>query len=649
MCGIYGNFRFKGELDINQSFSALRRLDHRGPDGFGFEFGRIGDRVGGIQHNSVPPSLGSESADYFLGHTRLSIVDLSEGAFQPMESACGRYSVSFNGEIYNYIELWQELLALGCDFKTDHSDTEVILNAYRTWGPDCVTRFRGMFGFAILDRQEWTLFLARDRIGQKTIYFEATENSFQFASELPPIVRYDGKRHINADALNLYLVLGYIPYPHSIYRGIQKLPPATYVLVDLHENKVRQVEYWDLDSSIDNSIGNSQAVDLTKSVLRESVSLRMRADVSMGAFISGGTDSTLVVKYISEAGEGKLDIYGADFPGTDRSEKEYIVQAAQKYDQNLKLSELDLAHTKNIRDIVNVFDEPFDGASSIALFDLFKDASKDHKIILTGDGGDEMFAGYTRYLRYPNRAFTLAMLRRLILPKLVFGLLARIGLLPERLKSLKALLDGNSISNFTGLDSDLEFAALLKDEYRRDDLQKDIHHTALVNKVGNKRLSPTKRLQYLELKTILPGRMLYKLDRFSMFYGVEARSPFLDHRLAELAYRLPDNVTINNGVAKAVLKKILSEDFDDEFVHRTKKGFGSPLSKWFREGDEEYIFAVLSDRGSTIFNFLDFEATFNLVNSLKRSTEGPKQKKLWRLLVLAHYFENYRDIIAVPA
>ena len=201
MCGIYGKYCFEGHLDIGDSLAALDMIKHRGPDGYGFEYGKYSRNTHKVHHNITPESFADSEAEYFLGHRRLSIVDLSDNAFQPMESSCKRYSVTFNGEIYNYIELKEELLALGRQFNTDHSDTEVLLNAYITWGAECVDRFRGMFAFAIFDREAKTLFVARDRIGQKTVYYELTNSGFTFASELPPIVKFGHKRNISAVAL----------------------------------------------------------------------------------------------------------------------------------------------------------------------------------------------------------------------------------------------------------------------------------------------------------------------------------------------------------------------------------------------------------------------------------------------------------------
>lgn len=645
MCGIYGTFLFEGKLSLAQAIQALDKLKHRGPDGFGFEYGSISHQQYELYHNRLPDDSLSQHGEYFLGHRRLSIIDLNDNAFQPMESTDRRYSITFNGEIYNHIELREELLAEGCSFVTDHSDTEVLLNAYATWGDDCLEKLRGMFGFAIYDRQKQIVFIARDRIGQKSIYYEINDHHFTFASELPPISHFCGPRPLNITALNLYMALGYVPHPDTLFEGVQKLPPATYAKVDLKTKKITLHEYWDIRVAIDADRSFDEVLETTKASIAESVQYRLRADVTVGAFISGGIDSTIIVKYITETGNRKLDIYGADFPNTDRSEKKYIIEAAKKYDQQLNLCEIDMAHVANIDSIIKVFDEPFDGASSIALFDLFKAASTQHKVILTGDGGDEMFAGYSRYMDFPKQDRFINLLRNMLFPKVFLNLLEKFGIRNSKLASLKRMLEGNLIENFNGINGDTDLSQVLKPEHRVKRISDTRFFSELMEKIKRKKLSPIKALQYLEIKTILPGRMLYKLDRFSMFYGVEARSPLLDHKLVEKAFTIPDKMNIQNGIAKNVLKSILLEDFEYSFVHREKQGFGNPLSNWFRNSQPTDIFNILQNKNSLVFKYLDYDATHRFFPELKAGYQGKREKELWRLLVVAHYLKNNANLL----
>ena len=375
-----------------------------------------------IAHNPTKKDSDRLTSDhqsnYFLGHRRLSIIDLSEKAFQPMENISKQLTIVFNGEIYNYIELKKELETHGCHFNTDHSDTEVLLNAYSVWGEECLAKLRGMFAFVIFDRRKKTIFFARDRIGKKPFYFEFNKDKFCFSSELSPLVKQNStKRVVSNEALYHYLVFGYILHPHSIFEGINKLSPASYGIINISSKKLTIHSYWDVTVEREPTKTFNDSLEQVEDCLHESVLLRLRSDVPVGAFISGGIDSTLMIKKIREVSEEKCDVFGADFPATDRSEKKYIEEAAARYDQKLNLSSIDLSHIGNIKDIISVFDEPFDGASSIAVFDLFKNArNKNYKVILTGDGRDELFAGYERYQKYQKFLRIRSLLQLLNLP-----------------------------------------------------------------------------------------------------------------------------------------------------------------------------------------------------------------------------------------
>ncbi len=648
MCGIYGEFLFEGNGSLKASINRLDLMKLRGPDGFGFEYGDYKKGARSVLYNcglDNMPSPETREMNYFFGHRRLSIIDLNDNAFQPMESVNDRFSIIFNGEIYNYIELKEELKKEGCEFKTDHSDTEVLLNSYVIWGPKCIDRFRGMFAFAILDREKREVFIARDRIGQKPLYYELSEERFAFSSDLRPLVEYTSKlRRINSEALSYYVVFGYVPNPISIFEGINKLQPATHAMIDLNNKSIRLTKYWDIDLVDEQNKSTEAFVSETEKQLTNSVSFRLRADVPVGAFISGGTDSTLVVKTITEISSEKFDIYGADFPQPDKSEKKYIKEVARYYSQKLNLSTIDLSHVDSINDVINVFDEPFDGGSSIALFDLFREAAKKYKVILTGDGGDEMFAGYTRYIEFPRRNKIFSVLKKLYFPGKLLSLLPFIGIKNKKLKRISTLINGDFISNFLQLNNDFRLEDLLKKRFRcnveRLSLFKDIK-----DRIEEKKYSPVKALQYLELNTILPGRMLYKLDRFSMFYSIEARSPFLDHELAQKAFAIPSQFNISKEKTKIIPKKILESDFSMEFVHRKKQGFGNPFSHWFQKSDSDKLYKVLLDRKSEIYNYIDYDSLHDYFPQIKNGYDGEKEKELWRMMVLGQYLENFKGII----
>lgn len=647
MCGIYGEFLFEGRTDLIASMKRLDIMKHRGPDGYGFEYGEYSSGRHTLVHNQsdfLPADTNDRRMNYFLGHRRLSIIDLNDNAFQPMESLDGTLSIVFNGEIYNYVELKQELEGRGCRFKTDHSDTEVLLNAYACWGVRCLEKLRGMFAFAIFNRHDNTVFLARDRIGKKPLYYELSDSRFAFSSELTPLLgQGEPNRCIDPEALCFYMVFGYIMHPRSIIQGICKLPPATYAIVDLNVRRIIPVRYWDITGQDDWRTPSNQFVEEVDELLTEAVALRLRADVPVGAFISGGTDSTLVVKKISEIRQERFDIFGADFPQPERSERRYIEEVADQYDQKLNLSNIDITHIENIDKIVGVFDEPFDGGSSIAVFDLFKEARRNHKVILTGDGGDEVFAGYTRYAEFPPRHKLFHTLDVLGFPGKIVSLVRSKGIDHRKVKKLDAFIHGDLIANYLLYTTNFELLNLVREEHRTEIDQFSLF-ADIKARINHLQLTPVKALQYLEMNTILPGRMMYKVDRFSMFYGVEARAPFLDHRLIERAFAIPEQYHINKVTTKVIPKKILERDFNKKFVYRIKQGFGNPLSYWFENTAPEKIFNILRNKNSKIFNYIDYKKIHEYFFQNNSDYIGGNERELWRMLVLGHYLENINKL-----
>ena len=645
MCGIFGEFYFNNQdIKIHQAIQRLHLLSHRGPDGFGVECGDFQNNKQSIVHNPEKNFFNTvQPNNYFLGHRRLSIVDLNETALQPMETIDKQYSIVFNGEIYNYIELKETLLKDGCRFKTDHSDTEILLNAYAKWGVSCLEHLRGMFAFCIFDRRNQTLFLARDRIGQKTLYYEFSQERFAFSSEILPLLDPEAKKTINLDALSCYMAFGYVPHPLSIFNGVHKLAPATFALINLRERKIVLERYWNILLHDDKELSGQQFQDNTELLFSESIDLRLRADVPVGAFISGGIDSTLVVKKIHEVGGKKFDIFGADFPQPEQSERVFIEEVSKRYSQNLHLSMIDLDHAQRIDQIIKVFDEPFDGGSSIALFELFKIAGKSYKVILTGDGGDEMFAGYPRY-QIGTKHRLLHFLRTMHFPRIAVSLLSALTK-NVKVEKLNKLLKGDTISNYLLFNTQLDLTKLVlnHDKFQPDKLPL---FQGVMDKIKGADISLPKALQYLEVNSILPGRMLYKLDRFSMHYGVEARSPFLDHKLVEMAFTIPTKFNFDKNETKQILKKILAKDFRPDFVYRKKHGFGNPLSSWFKNSRPETIFRILQDPNSLIFHYLDYPKLHEYFPCIKTGYQGTQEKNLWRLLVLAHFLNFNKKYIA---
>lgn len=646
MCGIYGEFRFRGSIDLFASFNRLQLMKHRGPDGFGFEHGDFLTGEHDTNHNRrlTHDEKCSHGANYFLGHRRLSIIDLNENAFQPMESADGMLSIVFNGEIYNHVELRRELEGYGLKFKTDHSDTEVILNAYAIWGTKCLVKLRGMFAFAILDRPNRSVFIVRDRIGKKPLYYEFSPTRFAFSSELLPLIHGENAScQIDQEALCFYMIFGYVAHPLSIIKGILKLAPATCAIVNLKKQKISYLQYWDITGEKDTIKKEKQFVEEVDELLSEAVALRLRADVPIAAFISGGTDSTLIVKKIQNKRREYFDLFAADFPQPERSEKRYIEQVAARYKQKLNLSLVDLSHMNRIKDIIGVFDEPFDGGSSIAIFDLFKKAKNSVKVVLTGDGGDEVFAGYPRYVKFPFRQKILHIVS-IVGGASFASLMQSMGIRHRKIDKIIKFMRGDFISNFILDSGSFEMVDLVKDS-----LRSNVNQFSLFEEIRQRltlsQLSPVKSLQYLELNTILPGRMMYKVDRFSMFHGVEARSPFLDHRLVEMAFTIPDTQLVNGATTKMIPKKLLENDFDKGFVYRPKQGFGNPLSHWFADVSTNDIFKLLYNQDHPIYSLLSYQKVHEYFPQLRNGYHGKHERELWRLIVLGHYLERLNALL----
>lgn len=650
MCGIFGEYCFKGEsVSLRKSIEKLGMLAHRGPDGYGCEYGNLDSgeyHLFFCRSNSGSLRPDDISVTYFSGHRRLSIVDLNDNAYQPMESHDGRYSIIFNGEIYNFIELRQELQRVGCIFQTDHSDTEVLLNAYIQWGSQCLQRLRGMFAFAIFDRSRRIIFLAKDRIGKKPLYYHFNHSRFAFASEIGPLLENESNKRwkISRQALSFYMDFGYVSYPMTIFEDIKKLPPASFATVDLNTHKFDIQEYWDVDLFDDSEKDSERFLEEVDAVLSESVAVRLRADVPLGAFISGGTDSTLIVKKIHDMSVHSCDIFGADFPQPEQSEGVYIQAVSRRYAQKLHLSMIDNDNAQSISDIVKVFDEPFDGGSSIALFELFNNVHKEFKVILTGDGGDELFAGYPRYIENQPNWQTAAFRYLAGNTARVLGGLTGSNLLKRKAGNWIQYSQGDFWTRYFCADGgrDLNELVINNGAYRPEYAE---IFEAIRKKVPYPEKSPIKSLQYLELKTILPGRMLYKLDRFSMRFGVEARSPLLDHRLAELAFSIPSHFNISKNSTKILLKKLLEKDFPPAFVHRKKHGFGNPLSHWFSDSKGCRLFDILNNESSFIYEYINYNLLHERFPQVKSGFSGDGEKTLWRFLVLAHYLENFKHHI----
>lgn len=638
MCGIYGEVHFDGRVDIDDSLRRLNLMRHRGPDGWGVAAGNFRSGMITVVHNRRPTAEEAPAPNLLLGHRRLTIIDLSDAALQPMSTQDAEYLLVFNGEIYNFSEIKEVLLARGHSFRTDHSDSEVLLLAFAEWGEQCLERLRGMFAFAVYCRSAKKIFLARDRIGQKPLYFQLARDRFTFASELWPIAaQMDVRFEIDRDALAQYLLLGYVPHPASILTGVQKLEPGHFAWVDLEARRISKHIYWDIDlSDRDLEPDRTQWERLVHAELETAIRYRLISDVPLGLFLSGGIDSTLVAKFASETMGSQVRAYNADYRQKLHSEREWSEAVAAHYDIDMRTTMIDLEAAQRHQEIIDVLDEPFDGGSSPASYEMFRQAYGETKVILTGDGGDEVFAGYNRYHQFQRRVCLGKNLCRLRADGLLRALGQRFGPVRRRVGSLEDLLRGEYLIHYLTLRHDPSVVSLLKEP--PGDWRALFAFIAPLFEMP--RNTSIRALQYLDLKTILPGRMLFKLDRFSMAWGIEGRSPFMDHGLVQLAFRMPEQHAVDSRGGKRILKDMLRRDLGHRFAYRKKKGFGNPLNYWFRGPAAPQLLATVRDPGAFLYRYLDFDRVARRFSAVREEYDGRNPRSLWRLVVLARYLER---------
>lgn len=560
MCGIVGIVRFDDAPVERSTLDRARdRLAHRGPDDAGTWI-------------SADGSVG-------LAHRRLSILDTSEAGHQPMASVDGRYIVSFNGEIYNYLDLRRELADRGYVFRT-RCDTEVIPAAFDAWGPACVERFIGMFAFGIWDTRERRLFLARDRLGIKPLYYAARPGVFLFASRLGALLAFpDCPRNLDEQALSFYLEVGWVPGPWSILGGVRKLLPGHTLLVQ--DGAAQDRTYWSLRNvRVDPSLEEApeeEVADRLDALLRESVKLRLLSDVPLGAFLSGGIDSSTVVALMSRLSDTTPQTFSIGFEDSFYNEAPYAANVARH---------LGTRHHERIvrsNDVLQVldryatsYDEPLADYSGLPTMMLSEFTREHVTVALSGDGGDELFAGYEEY-RYLS-----AMRPAYSAPRPVRGfagrLLSAVG--NHRLAVLGgAMGQDDPVGTFAFLRSiirDHGLSTLMESRMQR---LEELYRDALA---GFENDDPVAQACRLDATYYMVDSILQKVDVASMAFGLEARVPVLDHRVVEFAFSLPLRFRMQRGTQKVALRNVLSRYVPAELFERPKTGFGIPLREWFR-------------------------------------------------------------------
>jgi asparagine synthase (glutamine-hydrolysing) len=570
MCGITGIVDLKGRREVSRTL--LSRMNetqvHRGPD------------AGGLH---LEPGVG-------LGHRRLSIIDLATGQ-QPLFNEDGSVVVVFNGEIYNYQSLIPELTALGHVFRTK-SDTEVIVHAWEAWGEACVERFRGMFAFALWDRNRETLFLARDRLGVKPLYYAAlADGQLIFGSELKSLAIHPGlARELDPLAVEDYFAFGYIPEPRTVYKMARKLAPGHTLTVRRGQPVPAPREYWDVRFTLDNPIGEADAQAELIERLRESVRLRMISEVPLGAFLSGGVDSSAVVATMAGVSEQPVNTCSISFSDPAFDESRYAREVAERYRTRHFVDNVDSDDFGLVDELARTYDEPYADSSAIPTYRVCQLARRHVTVALSGDGGDESFGGYRRY-RFHAMEERLRSKLPLALRRPAFGLLGRVypkaDWAPQvfRAKTTFQALARSSVEayfhsvSFVG-DGTRErlYSNAFKAELGGYNAIEVFHRHAA--RAGTQDVLGL--VQYLDLKTYLVGDINTKVDRASMAHSLEVREPLMDHPLVEWLATLPSSFKVKGNESKRLLKKAMEPHLSHEVLYRAKMGFAVPLARWFR-------------------------------------------------------------------
>lgn len=635
MCGIAG---FVSRGDVNDErvlHSMLEAIHHRGPDDLGtFADGRLS-----------------------MGMTRLAIIDV-QGGKQPMSNETGTVNVVFNGEIYNYRELAAALRRNGHVLRTD-SDTEVIAHLYEEHGSSCVDHLRGMFTFALWDREARTLLLARDRFGIKPLYYSDNPDAFVFGSEIKALVRHPSVRaELDPEALGLYLSLKYVPAPHTMFAGVRSLLPGHVLELSPRGTTVRQ--YWDLDFGDSATAPVSPADSVERSgqklleLLQESVDLHLRADVPFGAFLSGGVDSSLVVALMTRSLKEPVRTFALGFDGAGGKGDELPHARAVANHLGTEHAEVRLTPTDFLEDAERVIwhlDQPIADQATVATYRLARAASQEVKMVLTGEGGDELFAGYARY-----RGERLAPLLKPVPHALRRTLWAAADRVPgDRTRRAKiaiyALLQDEEATRFANwfpLFNDGAVGEILSPSLR-DVVAPDGAAKLFAAYLARVRTTdPVQRMLYVDSKLWLPDYLLLRGDKLTMAHSLEARVPLLDHVLAEFAASRPSSEKVKGSSGKHLLKHVARQLLPSEIIDRPKEGFPVPLAHWFRADARSFVNDLLAASRVRNRGLFDPAQVERLLSEHDRGRADNSQL-IWGLASVELWHQAFTDTHSRPA
>ena len=619
MCGICGIVNFAESDVVDQALvqRMTQAIAHRGPDDASyFVDGRVG-----------------------LGHRRLSIIDLRGGG-QPIFNEDRSAAIIFNGEIYNYQDLMPVLKAAGHAFRT-RSDTETILHAYEEYGDDCVHQLRGMFGFAIWDRRRHRLLLARDRLGVKPIYYYQDRRRFAFASEIKSLLEIPSiPREVDTEALDLYLALRYVPGPRTMFKNIFRLQPGHRLVAD--SEGVRVTRYWDIDYSVSQS--SEDVLRRFQDLLEESVRLRLIAEVPLGVFLSGGLDSSAILASMSKIAPGRVKTFSVGYDTSNAEEESanefaYARLAAGAFASDHHEYRLNArTFAEFVPRLVWHLDEPLADPTCIPLYFISKLAREHITVVLSGEGADEILAGYGIY----GRMLALDRIYR------GFGPLRRLppwiaSLTPSEkvrhyLRMCAMPLEARYQGVSRGLSAAVRRRLIGEDRTKRADQR--LCHTLSGHFRNAKGASPLNQMLYLDAKVWLPDDLLIKADKMTMANGLELRVPFLDHRMVEFAATLPDACKLHNGRGKALLRAAMRGHLPAGIIDRPKKGFPIPIASWFRTSLRQFTRDHLLVENSAVSRYVESREVRKLIEE-QETGRADRSQEIWTLLVLEFWHRQF--------
>jgi len=587
MCGIVGILDHRKKIDKFLLAAMSDSLKYRGPDDSGIWI--------------------NEEKNMGMGHRRLSIIDLSRAGRQPMTDYSKKICITYNGEIYNFKEIKKELIGKGYKF-ISKTDTEVIINAYKEWGIKCLKKFNGMFSFGIYDDKNKKIFIARDRVGKKPLYYAQYNEKFIFSSELKSIL-CDSEFPLDIDyrALNFYLTFGYISFDFTIFKFARKLPPAHMMIYDINSRKIEIARYWDVPEPDDRKYKEEELLEELEYLLKDAVRLRLISDVPVGAFLSGGLDSSLIVSMMANIADKEVKTFSVGFKNKKYNELPYAKIVADYFGTTHTEFIVEPDKFNIIDDLAKHIDEPFADSSMIPTYYVSKMTGDYVKVALSGDGGDELFGGYSSYIatlgNYYKNKFLPQYLRKLIskcsenLPDKIIG---KRELIRLKYDFYGAFIDRISHRYFKDVYRKKllngETLGILSDKYNEPE--------EIINNI----LSTSKRdllntLEYTDFINYLPGDILTKVDRMGMKVSLEVRCPFLDYRIVEFAFKkVRGKYKIKGKASKYLLKKLGKKILPSNLDVNRKWGFAVPLSDWFRNDLKVYVHDKLLSRGSIFFD-----------------------------------------------